>query len=92
MFSPDGNLISASAAPHCGGQKNKRGDSKVKSDDSPEIPDRGGGGDIGHPWPPFGVYKKVLGRRRRKRRRRRRRKRSTSIMTRTTKLEGSPTL
>ena len=33
-------------------QKNKRGDSKVESNDSPEIPDRGG--DIRHPRPPFG--------------------------------------
>ena len=33
-------------------QKNKRGDSKVESNDSPEIPDRGE--DIRHPWPPFG--------------------------------------
>ena len=35
-------------------QKNKRGDSKVKSNDNPEIPDRGG--DIKHPGPPFGDY------------------------------------
>ena len=35
-------------------QKNKRGDSKVESNDSPEIPDKGGGGDIRHPRPPFG--------------------------------------
>ena len=34
-------------------QKNKRGDSKVESNDSPMIPDRGG--DIRHPRPPFGV-------------------------------------
>ena len=33
-------------------QKNKRGDSKVESNDSPEIPDRGG--DIRHPQSPFG--------------------------------------
>ena len=33
-------------------QTNKRGVSKVESNDSPEIPDRGG--DIGHPRPPFG--------------------------------------
>ena len=31
-------------------QKNKRGDSKVKSNDGPEIPD---GGDIRHPRPSF---------------------------------------
>ena len=33
-------------------QKNKRGDSTVESNDSPEISDRGG--DIRHPRPPFG--------------------------------------
>ena len=33
-------------------QKNKRGDRKVGSNDSSEIPDRGG--DIRHPRPPFG--------------------------------------
>ena len=33
-------------------QKNERGDSKVESNESPEIPDRGG--DIRHPRPPFG--------------------------------------
>ena len=33
-------------------QKNRRGDSKVESNDSPEIPDRGGG-DIRQPRPPF---------------------------------------
>ena len=33
-------------------QKDKRGDSKVESNDSPEIPDRGG--DIRHPRHPFG--------------------------------------
>ena len=33
-------------------QKNKRGESKVESNDSPEIPDRGR--DIRHPKPPFG--------------------------------------
>ena len=33
-------------------QKNKRGDGKVESNDSPEIPDRGE--DIRHPRPPFG--------------------------------------
>ena len=32
-------------------QKNKRGDSKLESNDSPEIPDRGE--DIRHPQPPF---------------------------------------
>ena len=26
----------------------------MESNDSPEIPDRGGGGDIRHPRPPFG--------------------------------------
>ena len=32
-------------------QKNKRGDSKVESNDSPEIPDRGETSDIpGLPW------------------------------------------
>ena len=49
VFSPDGTLISASAAPHCkrgGGQKKKREDSKVESNDSPEIPDRGETSDI----------------------------------------------
>ena len=37
-------------------QKNKRGDSKVESNDSPEILDGGGGGGRGirHPRPPFG--------------------------------------
>ena len=45
-------------------QKNKRGDTKEDSNDSPEIPERvksvcvgegrGGGAGIGHPWPPFG--------------------------------------
>ena len=34
-------------------QKNTRGDSKVESNDSPEIPDRGG--DIRYPQPPFRV-------------------------------------
>ena len=34
-------------------KKNMKGDSKVESNDSPGIPDRGG--DIRHPWPPFGV-------------------------------------
>ena len=34
-------------------QNNKRGDGKVESNDSPEIPDWGGG-DIRHPRPPFG--------------------------------------
>ena len=34
------------------GRKNKRGDSKLESNDSPEIPDRGE--DIRHPRPPFG--------------------------------------
>ena len=34
-------------------QKNKRGDRKGESNDSPEIPDRGETSDI--PWPPFGV-------------------------------------
>ena len=29
---------------------NKKGDSKVESNDSPEIPDRG---EIRYPWPPF---------------------------------------
>ena len=38
-------------------QKNKRGDSKVESNDSPEIPDRGG--DIRHHRPPFGAIHKV---------------------------------
>ena len=33
-------------------QKKKRGDSKVESNDSPEIPGRVG--DIRHPRPPFG--------------------------------------
>ena len=33
-------------------QKNERGDSKVESNDSPGIPDRGG--HIRHPRPPFG--------------------------------------
>ena len=38
-------------------QKNKRGDSKVESNDSPEIPDRGETSDI--PGPPFGVFATV---------------------------------
>ena len=33
--------------------KNKKGDSKVKSNDRVEISDRGG--DTRHPWPPLGV-------------------------------------
>ena len=33
-------------------QNYKRGDRKVESNDSPEIPDRGG--DVRHPRPPFG--------------------------------------
>ena len=33
-----------------------RGNSKVESNDSPEIPDRGG--DIRHPRPPFGVRRR----------------------------------
>ena len=37
-------------------QKNKRGDSKVKSNDSP---DSRQGGDIRHPRPPFGGPKRV---------------------------------
>ena len=36
------------------GQRNKRGDSKVESNDNPQIPDRGG--DTRHPWPPFRGY------------------------------------
>ena len=32
-----------------------RGDSKVESNDSPDIPDEGGGRDIRHPRPPFGL-------------------------------------
>ena len=39
-------------------QKNKRGDSKAKSDDSPEIPDRGETSDI--PGLPSGVVTKTL--------------------------------
>ena len=34
-------------------QKNKTGDRKEESSDSPEIPDRGWGGDIRHPRPLF---------------------------------------
>ena len=34
-------------------QKTQRGDSKVESNDSSEIPDRGGGEDTGDPRPPF---------------------------------------
>ena len=34
-------------------QKNKSGDRKGESNDSPGIPDRGGG--IRHPQPPFGA-------------------------------------
>ena len=34
------------------GKKNKTVDSKVESNDSPNIPDRGG--DVEHPRPPFG--------------------------------------
>ena len=40
-------------------QKNKTVNSKVESNDSPEIPDRGGGRDIRHPRPPFGGGSKV---------------------------------
>ena len=32
-------------------QRNKRGDSKVESNDSPKVPDREE--NIRHPWPPF---------------------------------------
>ena len=39
-------------------QKNKRGDSKVESNDSPEIPDRGETSDI--PGLPLGVLKKNI--------------------------------
>ena len=35
-------------------QKNRRGDRKVESNDSPEVSDRGGGGDNINPRPPFG--------------------------------------
>ena len=34
-------------------QKNERVNSKVEPNDSPEIPDIGGGGGIRHPRPPF---------------------------------------
>ena len=40
-------------------QKNKRGDTeKWDQTDSPEIPDRGWGGDIINPWLPFGEKKR----------------------------------
>ena len=39
-------------------QKNKRGDSKVESNDSPEIPDKGGGGTSENPGLPSGVKDK----------------------------------
>ena len=39
-------------------QKNKRGDSKVESNDGPEIPDRGETSDI--PGLPSGLYSKVI--------------------------------
>ena len=38
-------------------RQNRRGNSKVESNDSPEIPDRGG--DIRHHRPPFGAIHKV---------------------------------
>ena len=44
-------------------QKNKRGDSKVESNDSPEIPDRGVGGgvdNIRHPQPPLRGSKRQI--------------------------------
>ena len=46
-------------------QKNKRGNSKVESNDSPETPDGGGGRDIRHPRPPKAYLQHVLTRHKR---------------------------